>query len=218
VWPPLQNIIAMLPFIAVGIIDLNGNSSLAATLHYVFCVIDPPYTLLGCLYYIFRINLVASLSVAGTETTTSDYFIMDNHILPTLFIMVAESVILIAVIYFMDVGLKKIGNVHENYDEGPSTQVSINADAEDSDVTDERAHALQPSSDVFKLKRLRKKYSEGGFLCIKPTRMKVAVEDLSFCVAEGEVFGLLGPNGAGKTTTISILTGETPPTGCTVLL
>jgi ABC-2 type transport system ATP-binding protein len=32
-----------------------------------------------------------------------------------------------------------------------------------------------------------------------------AVEDLSFRVAEGEVFGLLGPNGAGKTTTIRML-------------
>ncbi len=32
-----------------------------------------------------------------------------------------------------------------------------------------------------------------------------AVENLSFHVAEGEVFGLLGPNGAGKTTTVRIL-------------
>ncbi|MBX3041088.1 MAG: ABC transporter ATP-binding protein [Bdellovibrionaceae bacterium] len=33
-----------------------------------------------------------------------------------------------------------------------------------------------------------------------------AVNDLSFVVNPGEVFGLLGPNGAGKTTTISIIT------------
>ena len=32
-----------------------------------------------------------------------------------------------------------------------------------------------------------------------------AVDDISFNVEEGEIFGLLGPNGAGKTTTISIL-------------
>jgi ABC-2 type transport system ATP-binding protein len=34
----------------------------------------------------------------------------------------------------------------------------------------------------------------------------VAVDNVSFSVAPGEVFGLLGPNGAGKTTTIRVLT------------
>lgn len=37
---------------------------------------------------------------------------------------------------------------------------------------------------------------------------KVAVNDLSFSVAAGEVYGLLGVNGAGKTTTIEILEGH----------
>jgi ABC-type branched-subunit amino acid transport system ATPase component len=33
----------------------------------------------------------------------------------------------------------------------------------------------------------------------------VAVDDISFDVAEGEIFGLLGPNGVGKTTTVECL-------------
>jgi len=37
----------------------------------------------------------------------------------------------------------------------------------------------------------------------------VAVDDVSFTVARGEIFGLLGPNGAGKTTTILMLLGLT---------
>jgi len=35
----------------------------------------------------------------------------------------------------------------------------------------------------------------------------IAVDDLTFMVAKGEIFGLLGPNGAGKTTTINLITG-----------
>ncbi len=34
-----------------------------------------------------------------------------------------------------------------------------------------------------------------------------AVNDMSFCVKKGEIFGFLGPNGAGKTTTLNILEG-----------
>lgn len=35
-----------------------------------------------------------------------------------------------------------------------------------------------------------------------------AVDDLSFCVEEGELFAFLGINGAGKSTTISIMCGQ----------
>ncbi len=35
----------------------------------------------------------------------------------------------------------------------------------------------------------------------------LAVDDISFDVGQGELFGFLGPNGAGKTTTINLLTG-----------
>jgi len=43
-----------------------------------------------------------------------------------------------------------------------------------------------------------------------------AVDDLSFSVAAGEVFGLLGPNGAGKTTTTEIVEGLRQPDSGTV--
>jgi branched-chain amino acid transport system ATP-binding protein len=39
----------------------------------------------------------------------------------------------------------------------------------------------------------------------------VAVNNVSFEVAKGEIFGLIGPNGAGKTTLFNIITGLTPP-------
>ena len=40
---------------------------------------------------------------------------------------------------------------------------------------------------------------------------RVAVDDVTFEVRAGEVFGLLGPNGAGKTTTLRMLGGLIPP-------
>lgn len=36
---------------------------------------------------------------------------------------------------------------------------------------------------------------------------KKAVDNISFTVNSGEIFGFLGPNGAGKTTTIKMITG-----------
>ena len=47
---------------------------------------------------------------------------------------------------------------------------------------------------MIEVKNLTKKFGE-----------ITAVDNLTFQVAEGEVFGLLGPNGAGKTTTIRML-------------
>jgi len=54
---------------------------------------------------------------------------------------------------------------------------------------------------MIRVDDLRKEYD--GF---------VAVEDSSFEVDAGEVFGVVGPNGAGKTTTLKMLAGLVEPT------
>ena len=43
-----------------------------------------------------------------------------------------------------------------------------------------------------------------------------AVEDISFTVEDGCIYGLLGPNGAGKSTTMNIITGYISATDGTV--
>lgn len=45
-----------------------------------------------------------------------------------------------------------------------------------------------------------------------------AVNDVSFEVDKGEIFGFLGANGAGKTTTIRVLCGLLPPSGGTAIV
>jgi ABC-2 type transport system ATP-binding protein len=46
----------------------------------------------------------------------------------------------------------------------------------------------------------------------------VAVDDISFSIAEGEIFAFLGPNGAGKSTTIKMLTTLIRPTAGTIMV
>lgn len=46
----------------------------------------------------------------------------------------------------------------------------------------------------------------------------LAVDDISFSISRGELFGFLGPNGAGKTSTINMLTGLARPDAGTVTI
>ncbi len=50
--------------------------------------------------------------------------------------------------------------------------------------------------DLLQLRNLKKYYAT-----------QKAVDDISFSIAEGSIFGLLGPNGAGKTTLLRMITG-----------
>lgn len=47
---------------------------------------------------------------------------------------------------------------------------------------------------------------------------ETALQDVSFKIQKGEIFGFLGPSGSGKTTTIKILTAQTDKTDGNVLL
>ncbi|GHH65765.1 multidrug ABC transporter ATP-binding protein [Streptosporangium violaceochromogenes] len=74
-----------------------------------------------------------------------------------------------------------------------------------------RRRTADPSVDgmnVIEVSNLRKRY-----------RDRLAVDDVSFTVKEGEIFGVLGPNGAGKTTTVECVAGlRTPDSGTVKVL
>lgn len=67
------------------------------------------------------------------------------------------------------------------------------------------AATLGSMATVIEVQHLHKEY-----------RQKVAVDDVSFTVSEGEIFGILGPNGAGKTTTVECVEGLRPADGGTI--
>jgi len=74
----------------------------------------------------------------------------------------------------------------------------------DDDVLKEMREVEASSNNTYSIKvdKLRKIYPIGG------GKEKVAVDQLSFGVKNGECFALLGVNGAGKTTTFKILSGD----------
>ena len=53
---------------------------------------------------------------------------------------------------------------------------------------------------------------------VKSYNHKTVVNDVSFTIKQGEIFGVLGPNGAGKTTTLEMIEGiRTPDSGTAIL-
>jgi ABC-2 type transport system ATP-binding protein len=66
---------------------------------------------------------------------------------------------------------------------------------------------------AIEVSHLRRTFKSNIGVIKRTTKEIVAVEDVSFEIQEGELFGLLGPNGAGKTTTVKMLTTLLIPTG-----
>mmetsp|Transcript_32638 Transcript_32638/g.5922 ORF Transcript_32638/g.5922 Transcript_32638/m.5922 type:complete len:158 (+) Transcript_32638:1427-1900(+) len=107
--------------------------------------------------------------------------------------------------------LRKKEKVDIDQDQHIDDTFNVNfSEDEDPAVKDERSYVeniQNLSAYPLVVKDMKKIYpSKAG---AKP---KIAVNNLSLRIQEGELFGLLGPNGAGKTTLISMLTGLYTPT------
>ena len=80
--------------------------------------------------------------------------------------------------------------------------------------------ALLPKSEqeAYKPVVIPKREEESAAIAIEADKLTMrfgdftAVDQVSFCIKKGEIFGFLGSNGCGKTTTMKMLTGLLPPT------
>jgi ABC-2 type transport system ATP-binding protein len=70
-----------------------------------------------------------------------------------------------------------------------------------------KGETVMSTTDIVVVKNLSKRY--GDF---------AAVDNISFSIRRGEVFGFLGPNGAGKTTTINMMIGLARPSSGTIMI
>jgi len=65
---------------------------------------------------------------------------------------------------------------------------------------------------AIEIRNLRRVFKTTIGIIRRKTKEVIAVDDISFDVPQGSLFGLLGPNGAGKTTTVKMLTTLLIPT------
>uniref|UniRef100_A0A2C9L5H4 ABC transporter domain-containing protein n=2 Tax=Biomphalaria glabrata TaxID=6526 RepID=A0A2C9L5H4_BIOGL len=236
--PQILTIVAMIPFITVSLVDMIARSKAAIIIHYVACVVDPPYIMFGGFYFISRVNVIAVQS--GLQVTASDYFKWDNHFIITIILPVIHFVWMYWLLRVLDIK-KTGGKVKEAFPclaKSVDSSNNINPDiieVEDDDVKLERTHVENLHSfdnptfcntsgtsiadtkpPVAYTQRLRKVYhkrtKKANCFESAAVQSKVAVRNLSLGVNEGEVMGLLGPNGAGKTTVLGMIIAETEPT------
>ena len=204
--PPAINLAGFMPYICVGVLDGAGHSDTAIALHYVLCVFDPPYTLLGAMYFIFRVDLANQSQIVSKVLTTSDYFASGTHLTPTLLIMLAQCGAFAGMLWLIEFGWARC--CPERAPAGSDNGYEEDDDDDDVVKAGEVASSREGQRALIRLTGLTKSFAAKGPAGSARNEIKRAVRGLSFGVNDGEVLGLLGPNGAGKTTTISILTGE----------
>eukprot|EP00106_Octopus_bimaculoides_P004174 XP_014771616.1 PREDICTED: ABC transporter A family member 1-like [Octopus bimaculoides] len=148
-----------------------------------------------------------------------DFFKWDNMVLYSILITIFHLIWMPFLINALDIW-KATGKLRLAFGLKP---LPISYDAlndstaeENEDVLEERQRVdnivKKKEFPMATVQKISKIFGQPDHLCFKSKKahknMKVAVNDVSFCVKGGEVLGLLGPNGAGKTTCISMMSGE----------
>ncbi|XP_078610116.1 cholesterol transporter ABCA5-like isoform X1 [Branchiostoma floridae x Branchiostoma japonicum] len=236
-FPSMLNMAGILPYFCIWPVDGFAQATTAATaLHYVFVIIDPMYTILGALYWIERVNRVAFYTGAG-QAAFGDYFAWSANISICYVVLPLQIIGWFYFLQYLEIkstggdpsDLFRFGSRKPTATDGGHSNLSFSKiptddNANDSDVLEEQRRvdsfldnpgASEPPAVV--VQNVRKTFIKDTAACDcrrrkKAEKEKVAVQQVSLAVQQGEVFGLLGPNGAGKTTTMDVITSELAPT------
>ncbi|KAK3578304.1 hypothetical protein CHS0354_004209 [Potamilus streckersoni] len=238
--PTIIITVGMIGYVTVSLIDLLAKSSTASVLHYVLVAINPPYGIFGGIYYIDRVYREALVEQRTDSITVGDYFKFGNNIVITFLMPCLHIIIWFFVLQMLDIkttggkvldAFPCLGQERKLHDSDVFDNVNLSIDEsnEDDDVTEERKRVLElqhsnsATSAVTIVTNLNKEFEKEDKKPCQACRkgkveMKTVVQNVSFAVDEGEVFGLLGPNGAGKTTTLNMITAEVGPTSGKVIV
>lgn len=153
-----------------------------------------------------------------------------GHIYPGLHMVVYGAALMLVLLYLPNgfiqipnyiIGLVKKGNDRVKKSSGLAQSETVDIEKRDQDeletlrnlfpyvtsLTDQlEEEADQNGKAILEVKNLTRLF--GGLR---------AVDDLTFSVKPGEIFGIIGPNGAGKTTTFNMIAGSLEPTEGTIV-
>ncbi|XP_010001102.1 PREDICTED: ATP-binding cassette sub-family A member 10-like [Chaetura pelagica] len=219
-WSFILTVVCIVSLIISKIMDFEISP---VTSLYVVCLLIPVYPLLPISY------LTCHIFIPEAYLLTQ---IVQHHVLIAVFAPYIHSVYFIVLLLSLELlrgkaVLRRLPIFRTSPRES-SHQHPVELEEEDEDVKAERAAVkmamVAPSQEEEKsaiiVSNLCKEYKikQGGSICKKKKKKKIATKNISFCVKKGEVLGLLGPNGAGKSTAIKMITGGTPLTAGQVLM
>ena len=146
--------------------------------------------------------------------------------------LAVESVVYLLILIILEnskiifrccLNIKKKKSIKQTDINNNAINISIPSNVNDTFVKNEIVKAKNPYEQkkyAIKVQSLVKTFYGGPFgfkifNCCKPIN---AVNNISFCLDYGEIFGFLGVNGAGKTTTFKCLSNELFPTSGTIYI
>ena len=197
----LTIVVAILSTVRVGPTDMVSET--IQWIEYADYVLNifPPYALGSGLYYIKYRYFTFPLWYEGSNVTDNLYSeaIREDFAKRTVYMLVVGVACLVYVLWKETFKRRNCcGNNKCRSSLGCESREK-SPDIDTVDMEEELGRMKQDiKTDVLQVEHLSKGYAGQEFL---------SVEDLSFGIRKGEIFGFLGSNGAGKSSTLNIITG-----------